>query len=257
MKKIVLACLAITALSVSAVSPQDAKNFFEVRVYTITPGTMDTFVKWMEAVTKWQESVGMQIAGQFAAPAQNRYVWIREYPDEATRLKRFEAVYGSGGMKQFGAPPGYEGGDVYLATATTSSHLQFASAARRPSAAPSSGSAIYEFRIYDVKAGTRDRFATYMSDRMIPWQERAYKVNVFAQLLPYAKVAGSARGGTVTAEDRTYIWGRVFANERDRLEKYKMYKDPAFQSVGAPADAGFEKVRIIILASPTSFSKLQ
>jgi hypothetical protein len=218
---------------------------------------MDAFVKWMETVTRWQETVGMQIAGQFAAPAQNRYVWIREYPDEATRLKRFEDVYGSGGMKQFGTPPGFEGADVYLATPTKSSHLQVASTARKPMPVPSAGPAIYEFRIYDIKPGAAGTFATYMSDKMVPWQERAYKVKVFGQFVPYAKVAGSARGGTVTPEERTYIWGRVFANESERLDKYKMYKDPAFQSVGAPADAGFEKARIIILSNPTSFSKLQ
>jgi hypothetical protein len=42
-----------------------------------------------------------------------------------------------------------------------------------------------------------------------------------------------------------------------QVEKYKMYQDPAFRSVGSPADAGFEKARIIILANPTKFSKLQ
>jgi hypothetical protein len=247
-------------LHANPISPDEAKNFFEIRVYTITPGSMDAFVKWMETVTKWQETTGMQIVGQFAAPQQNRYVWIRQYPDEATRKKRFEAVYGSGGMKQFGTPPGYEGGDVYLAAAAKSSRLQFAADGPKPMPVRSSGQggpAIYEFRIYDIKPGAADSFSAFMGDRMIPWQQRDWNVNVFAQLVPYTKVTGSAGGGKVAPEERTYIWGRVFADENERLEKYKMYQDPAFKTVGSPSEAGFEKVRIVILANPTSFSKLQ
>jgi hypothetical protein len=34
-------------------------------------------------------------------------------------------------------------------------------------------------------------------------------------------------------------------------------QDEGFKNVGSPADAGFEKARIIIRANPTSFSKLQ
>jgi len=257
-----LLCAAIvsTALVVPAAAQTpngDAKNIFEIRVYSITAGKMDAFVKWMATVTKWQESVGMQIMGQFAAPAQNRYVWIRQYPDEATRQKRFATVYDSGGMKQFGMPPGYEGGDVYLATAK-SSKLEFGSGPKRM-LAPSADPRIYEFRIYDIKPGTADSLATYMRDTMIPWQERTYKVNVFAQLVPYASVTGTSGGGKVMPEQRTYIWGRVFTNENERTEKYKMYQDPEFRRVwnGSPGQAAFEKARIIILATPTSISKLQ
>jgi hypothetical protein len=252
---------AVTArLSANQTSPEDARNFFEIRVYTITPGRMDAFVTWMQTVTKWQESIGMQIIGQFAAPQQNRYVWIRKYPDEATRRKLFGIVYDSGGMKQFGTPPGYEGGDVYLATAPSGSRLQFTPEVPKAMPVPAGaagGPTIYEFRIYDIKPGTADSFATYMSERMIPWQERAWRVNVFAQLVPYAKVAGASGGGKVTPEERTYIWSRIFANESERLEQYQMYKDPAFRSVGSPAEAGFDKSRIIILTNPTSFSRLQ
>ena len=66
-----------------------------------------------------------------------------------------------------------------------------------------------------------------------------------------------AAGGKITPEERTYIWIRVFANEATRVEQYKMYQDPAFAKVGPPADAGFEKARLIIRANPTRFSKLQ
>jgi hypothetical protein len=237
----------------------DAKNFFEIRVYNITAGKMDDFITWMQAVTKWQESVGMDILGQFSAPKQNKYVWIRQYPDEATREKRFAAVYGSGGMKKFGTPPGYEGGDVYLAHPARQSKLQYPAspAALRHKSGEGGGQVIYEFRIYDIKPGTGEGFAAFMAEKMVPWQQRAYNVDVFAQLLPFSKVMGTAGGGKVEAEDRTYIWSRVFDDEKMQVEKYRMYQDPAFRSVGSPAEAGFEKSRIIILANPTTFSKLQ
>jgi NIPSNAP len=251
---------AFPALAAAQSGVNDAKDIFEIRVYTITPGSMDAFVKWMEGVTKWQESVGMHIVGQFAAPRENRYVWIRKYSDEASRKKLFAAVYGSGGMKQFGAPPGYEGGDVFLARTAESSKLQFDAAAPKAMPVPHAGTGgpvIYETRIYDIKPGSGDTFARYMGERMIPWQESAWKAQILAQFVPYARVTGSADGGKVSPEDRTYIWIRLFPDEATRVEQYKMYQDPAFAKVGPPAEAGFEKVRIVIRANPTRFSKLQ
>jgi hypothetical protein len=252
--------VALSAVAAAQGGIDDAKNIFEIRVYSIASGSMDGFVKWMDGVTRWQESVGMQIVGQFAAPGENRYVWIRKYADEAARKKLFAAVYGSGGMKQFGTPPGYEDGDVFLARAAKTSKLQFDPAAPKAAAMPqatASGPVIYETRIYDIKPGTAGTFAAYMGERMIPWQESAWKARILAQFVPYARVAGTANGGKVTPEDRTYIWIRVFANEATRVEQYKMYQDPAFAKVGPPADAGFEKARLIVRGNPTRFSKLQ
>jgi hypothetical protein len=254
------ALLSIPVLAGTPIAPGEAKDIFEIRAYTIKPGTMDAFAKWMEVATKWQESVGMQILGQFAAPEQNRYVWIRKYPDEATRKRLFAAVYDSGGMRQFGAPPGFEGGEVFLTKATKYSKLQFRDTPPKAMPVPTAGAGgrvIYEVRIYDIKPGTLDSFAAFMGERMVPWQERTWKARILGQFAPYAKVAGGTGGGTVTPEEKTYIWIRVFANEATRLEQYKMYQDEGFKGVGSPADAGFEKARIIIRANPTSFSKLQ
>ncbi len=251
---------ALSAIAAAQAGVDAAKDIFEIRVYTITPGSMDAFVKWMEGVTQWQESVGMHIVGQFATPQENRYVWIRKYADEASRRKLFAAVYGSGGMKQFGTPPGYERGDVFLARAAKNSKLQFDAAAPTAMPVPQAGAGgpvIYETRIYDIKPGSGGTFAQYMGERMIPWQENAWNARILAQFVPYARVTGTAEGGKVTPEDRTYIWIRVFPNEATRVEQYKMYQDPAFAKVGPAADAGFEKARLIIRANPTRFSKLQ
>lgn len=257
----VLAVTRVPAVGGDALLAQAAHpdGLFEVRVYNITAGKMDDFTAWMEKVTAWQESVGMEIPGQFASPKQNKYVWIRQYPDEATRVRRFAAVYGSGGMKTFGAPPGYEGGDVFLAHAAKQSKLQFPAnfSAMAPKNRPAGGSTIYEFRIYDIKPGAGQQFVAFMGDKMVPWQQQTYKVDVFAQLLPFSRVNGTANGGKVEPEERTYIWGRVFDNDQVQADKYKMYQDPEFKTVGSPAEAGLDKVRTIILTNPTKFSKLQ
>src|SRR5438552_296939 len=74
-------------------------GIFEVRVYTITPGKLDTFARWMERADKFQDSVGMRILGHFTVPEQNKYVWMRIYLDEATRQHRFKEVYESAEWK--------------------------------------------------------------------------------------------------------------------------------------------------------------
>src|SRR5262245_3230943 len=135
------AVLSVVLLAGATVTPERATGIFEIRVYTIKPGSMDGFVNWMSAVTKWQEGVGMQIVGQFAAPEQNRYVWVRKFSDEATRKKLFGAVYDSGGMRQFGAPPGFEGGEVFLTTATKFSKMQFDPNVPKPMPAPAASAA--------------------------------------------------------------------------------------------------------------------
>src|SRR5262245_43578957 len=46
-------------------------GIFEVRVYTITPGKLNTFARWMERADTFQSSVGMRILGHFTVPEQN------------------------------------------------------------------------------------------------------------------------------------------------------------------------------------------
>jgi hypothetical protein len=110
-----------------------------------------------------------------------------------------------------------------------------------------------------------DTFVKYMGERRIPWQENVWKTRILAQFVPYGIVTRTAEGpvaGAVTPEHNTYVWVRVFQNEADRVEKYKQYEPQATKDMEAKigmksSDSGINKVRIIIRANPTSFSKLQ
>jgi len=231
----------------------------EVRVYTITPGKLERFARWMERADKFQDSVGMRILGHFTVPEQNKYVWIRIYPDEATRQQRFKAVYESAEWRtKFtdAREAGVEGAEVFLTRPAKYSTLQYKDAARGRLPAPAGGAkSEYEFRFYDIKPGMLDTFVGYMGEKMIPWQEsHPTKQRIVAQLVPYGRIIK----GTVEPETGTYLWVRTFRDQASRKEQYKIYEDKAgFASVGSAGEAGFAKVRAILFGNPTSFSKLQ
>jgi hypothetical protein len=234
-------------------------GIFEVRVYTIAPGKLDTFARWMERADKFQESVGMRILGHFTAPEQNKYIWIRIYPDEPTRQQRFKAVYESAEWKtKFtdAREAGFEAAEVFLTRAAKYSKLQYTDAASGRLPAPAGGAkSEYEFRFYDIKPGMLDTFVGYMGEKMIPWQEsHPTKQRVVAQLVPYGRIVR----GAVEPETGTYLWVRTFKDQASRKDKYRIYEDKAgFASVGSAGEAGFAKARAILFGNPTSFSKLQ
>ena len=234
-------------------------GIFEVRVYTIAPGKLDTFARWMERADRFQTSVGMQILGHFTVSEQNKYVWIRLYPDEATRQQRFRAVYESAEWKTKFADAreaGFERSDVFLTRAAKHSKIQYKDAARGQLPVAAGGAASeYEFRFYDIKPGMLDTFVGYMGEKMIPWQEsHPTKQRIVAQLVPYVRIVK----GTLEPETGTYLWVRTYKDQASRKEQYRIYQDKAgFASVGSAGEAGFAKVRAILFGNPTSFSKLQ
>lgn len=68
--------------------------FFELRQYSIRPGQMDAWVKYMdEEIIPFQLSKGMCILGSFVDEQNYRYVWIRRFADEAERRRQYNAVY--------------------------------------------------------------------------------------------------------------------------------------------------------------------
>ena len=68
--------------------------FFELRQYSIRPGQMDAWVKFMEEkIIPFQLSKGMCILGSFVDEENYRYVWIRRFADEAERERQYSAVY--------------------------------------------------------------------------------------------------------------------------------------------------------------------
>ena len=68
--------------------------FFELRQYPLRPGQRDAWVKFMdEEIIPYQLSQGMCILGSFVDEANDRYVWIRRFADEAERERLYAAVY--------------------------------------------------------------------------------------------------------------------------------------------------------------------
>jgi hypothetical protein len=58
----------------------------QVRIYTINRGEMDAFLKhFHEQTMPLHERVGIPIVGTWVNRAQNEFIWVRTYADEADR----------------------------------------------------------------------------------------------------------------------------------------------------------------------------
>jgi hypothetical protein len=246
-------------------APPGGSGMFELRVYDVTPDLWDGTLRFMENVNRFQDSVGMKIVGHFSDRVENKYIWLRSYPDEAARLQLFKDVYESevwksGQLRPKDAKVGITGTEVYLARATRYSRLQYpppASAGLGSTSKPSGNSPlIFEVTLSQIKPGMMDSWVKYMGEKVIPWQE-AQGVRVLAQLVPYVKLQGQTNGGVQTPEANTYVSIRIYPDEaaRERQEASLREREPAAK-LGSPFDAGFEKARVF-RGNPTTYSKLQ
>lgn len=248
-----------------ALAAPSAGGMFELRVYTITPDLWDGTLQFMENVNRFQDSVGMKLIGHFTDRVENKYIWMRRYPNEATRLQLFRDVYESevwksGQLRPKDVKHGISGTEVYLARATKYSKLQYPpppSASLGSTAKPSGKSPlIFEVILSEIKPGMMDTWVKYMGEKVIPWQE-AQGVRVLAQLVPYARVRGQDNGGEITPENNVYVLIRIFPDEATFQRQSKMLEnEQALAKLGSPTDAGFEKARVF-RANPTSYSKLR
>lgn len=68
----------------------------ELRQYTLHPGKTDVLVELFEReFIESQEAVGMKVLGQFRdLERPDRFVWIRGFPDMASRAEALNAFYG-------------------------------------------------------------------------------------------------------------------------------------------------------------------
>lgn len=68
----------------------------ELRRYVLHPGRRDDLVELFDReLVEPQEALGMRILGQFRQPDEpDRFVWLRGYPDLATRASALPAFYG-------------------------------------------------------------------------------------------------------------------------------------------------------------------
>jgi hypothetical protein len=68
----------------------------ELRQYTLRPGQRDVLIELFDrALADPQEAVGMEIIGQFRdLDRDDRFVWLRGFPDMERRRQSLEAFYG-------------------------------------------------------------------------------------------------------------------------------------------------------------------
>lgn len=68
----------------------------ELRQYTLKPGQRDVLIDLFEReFVETQEAVGMHLVGQFRdLDRPDRFVWIRGFPDMASRAQSLQAFYG-------------------------------------------------------------------------------------------------------------------------------------------------------------------
>jgi NIPSNAP len=67
----------------------------ELRQYTLHPGTRDVLIELFDReFVETQEALGMKVIGQFRPlDDPDRFIWLRGYPDMATRARALAAFY--------------------------------------------------------------------------------------------------------------------------------------------------------------------
>ncbi|OAI42134.1 NIPSNAP family containing protein [bacterium SCGC AG-212-C10] len=81
--------------------------FFELRQYTIRPGTQAAFVELMEEkIIPFQIAQGMTILGSFVGETdETTFVWIRRFASEEARAEQYKRVYESDYWRDEISPP--------------------------------------------------------------------------------------------------------------------------------------------------------
>ncbi|MFE7558487.1 NIPSNAP family protein [Kitasatospora sp. NPDC057500] len=71
-------------------------DIVELRQYTLHPGARETLIELFEReFVGGQEAVGIRVGGRFRdLDDPDRFVWLRSFPDMASRRRSLEAFYG-------------------------------------------------------------------------------------------------------------------------------------------------------------------
>src|SRR5678815_968930 len=74
----------------------DPSQVLELRQYTLHPGQRDALIDLFDReFIEPQEAAGMSVIGQFRdRDAADRFVWLRGFPDLASRAARLQTFYG-------------------------------------------------------------------------------------------------------------------------------------------------------------------
>ncbi|MFC5663148.1 NIPSNAP family protein [Kitasatospora misakiensis] len=75
---------------------ESMSSIVELRQYTLHPGARDTLIELFEReFVTGQEAAGIAVGGRFRdLDDPDRFVWLRAFPDMASRRRSLEAFYG-------------------------------------------------------------------------------------------------------------------------------------------------------------------
>lgn len=87
-------------------SGEELAMFYELRQYSILPGKMNDWIKFMEGeIIPFQVKKGMVITGSYRGEEdESVYVWTRRFESESERERLYTAVYESEKWKDYFAP---------------------------------------------------------------------------------------------------------------------------------------------------------
>src|SRR5687767_11335813 len=85
----------------SATAPYRRAMIYELRRYTLRPGTRETLIKLFEReFVETQESAGMDVVGHFRdLDAPDTFPWLRAFADMDSRRAALSAFYGGPAWK--------------------------------------------------------------------------------------------------------------------------------------------------------------
>ena len=94
--KYLILFLFLTFFEVNAMNQETCCPVVELRQYTLKPGQRDVLIELFDReFIESQEALGMHVIGQFRdLDNPNRFVWLRGFPDMATRKEALTAFYG-------------------------------------------------------------------------------------------------------------------------------------------------------------------
>ena len=91
-----LTCAIGVSMNAGVSTPRRCCPVIELRQYTLKPGQRDVLIDLFDRhFVESQEAAGMTIVGQFRDRRRpDRFVWIRGFPDMASRHQALERFYG-------------------------------------------------------------------------------------------------------------------------------------------------------------------
>jgi len=207
----------------------------ELRQYRIIPGQRDAFVALFDReFVETQEAHGMRIVGQFRdLDDPNRFVWIRAFPDMATRERALNGFY-FGPVWQAHrdeANPMLFDNDNVLLLHPASPAGDFPPAAARPApGAPPAPHGLVVATIFYLWKAPEEGFSAFFDREMRPALDAA-GIPVIAALEPENSPNTFPRL-PVRQDEKLFVWIARFDSEADRAERIRRLEaTPAWRAL--------------------------